>query len=178
MKSNTLFLLALIFLVSTEIRAQEKDSTQTFEFQFQSEDLLNWSVWRADLYICTGIAFAKENGFSVEDFTKFVAKKHVYTWNTIKGKGIEPIVQGFIWFWKSYQGSNPEIISQSDSLVIIRFDKPYKKFFTEGNLLNVSLSEFEECLFGHIQIMMAEIGMSYKYNIENEFVNVSISENQ
>lgn len=169
-------ILVFICFFSINLVAQERDTVNTFIYEFPTHQLLNWSVWRTDFYICTGIAFAKENGFTVEDFAKFGATTHTFTWNSIRGKGIDPIAQALIWFWKSYQSANPEILSKSDSSIKIRFDKPYKEFFANGDLLGVSISEFESYLFGHIKLIMSDIGMDCTYTIEDEYVDVMIVE--
>ena len=154
----------------------ESDSIKTFIYDFPSDQLLKWSAWRTDFYICTGIAFAKENGFTVQDFAKFGAKTHTYTWNSIRGKGIDPIAQALIRFWKSYQSSDPEILNKSDSSITIRFEKPYKNFFYDGHLLGVSISEFETYLFGHIRLILNNIEMEFDYTIEDKYVDAIIKE--
>jgi hypothetical protein len=180
----TAFVLSLM-ICPVRICAQNEISITTdtiagknpYNYEFSNENLLKWSVWRTDFYICTAIAFAKENGLSVEDFAEFGAKTHLFTWNSIKGKGIDPIVQALIWFWKSYQSSNPEILDRTASSVTVRFNKPYKAFFPDGKMLDVTISEFEAYLFGHIRLMMSYLDMKCNYTIEDEHIDMYVSMN-
>ena len=38
-----------------------------------------YTAWRTDYYICTGIAYAKSMGQSVEEFAEFVGSRHSLT---------------------------------------------------------------------------------------------------
>ena len=132
----------------------------------------NYNIWRTDYYICTGIAYSKSQGGTVEDFMKFVGTHH--SWSSIKGKGIEPAVRILNGLIKLYGNGEFEILSESDTLVTMQSNRPYFEYFKNGTMLGVSLDEFESCLWGHIIILADRIGLIFKYNIEGDQILSSL----
>ncbi len=80
MKNRFPLLLALLFLlIGKQGFSQE---TQNLEIKLTDrtvESKLSYATWRIDYYICTGIAYAKSLGMTVDDFAAFVASKHSIT---------------------------------------------------------------------------------------------------
>lgn len=137
-----------------------------------SEEKANYNIWRTDFYICTGIAYSKSQGGTVEDFMKFVGTHH--SWSSIKGKGLEPAVQMLNGLIKLYGNGKFEILSESDTLVTMQSNRPYLEYFKNGPMLGVSLDEFESCLWGHIIILADRIELIFKYKIEGDQILSSI----
>jgi hypothetical protein len=137
------------------------------------EEISRFVVWRTDYYICTGIAYAKSIGKTAEDFTVFLGSTH--NWEEFRGKGLEPPVQLLHLLIKSYRGGEFEILTQSDTCVTLRFNRPYTRFFDDGPLLGISLDEFEACLWNHIAIMAERIGLDFAIKIDDDSVNASLS---
>lgn len=142
---------------STYIKIQLKDATV--------EQKERYAVWRTDYYICTGIAYAKSLGQTVDDFAAFVASKHDL------GSGdnrLPPVVKLFHFVFESYPNGQFEIISESDSTVTMKSNRPYSTSFNEGPVLGVTLEEFERFLYQHIRIMASNIGIDFAYRTEGE----------
>ena len=80
MKAKFLFLTVIVtILFLTKSYSQD---TSYIKIELEETTLKNKhrsTAWRVDYYICTGIAYAKSMGQSVEDFTKFVGKRHSIT---------------------------------------------------------------------------------------------------
>ena len=166
MKTLPKFLLTSVLFMTTFI-ANGQDN---FYKKIQLKDPLpttleksNYNIWRTDFYICTGIAYAKTFGKTTDDFATFVGNTH--SWESIKGKGLEPAVQILYGLIMLYHTGKFEIISESPDLVTMQFNRPYKEYFSEGTQLGVSLDEFERCLWGHIKILADRIGLNFEYKI-------------
>jgi hypothetical protein len=129
-------------------------------------------VWRTDFYICTGIAYAKSQGKTPDNFAKFLGNAH--SWEDFKGKGLAPAVQMLYGLIKLYENGKFEILSESDTLVAMRSNRPYEDYFKNGPLLGVSLEEFEQCLWGHVLILANRIGLNLKYKIEDDQILSSL----
>ena len=137
------------------------------------QTVARYAVWRTDFYICTGIAYAKSLGKTVDDFAAFVGSQH--SWEEMRGKGLEPAVQILNFAVGLYGNGKFEILSESDTLVTMRSNRPYAPYFKNGPMLGVSIDEFERCLWGHMVILAARIGLDFKYKIEGEQINSTLS---
>jgi hypothetical protein len=136
-------------------------------------EVVKFAVWRTDFYICTGISFAKRVGKPVEDFVSFVGETH--SWEDMRGQGLEPPVQLLYFAIKSYDGGEFEIISEAENCVTMKSNRPYARFFKNNSMLDVSLEEFELCLWQHISIMAKRINLDFTYRIEGNHVFLTLS---
>ncbi len=139
------------------------------------EKIANFAMWRTDFYICTGIAYAKSNGRTVDDFATFVGDNHGITWEGMRGKGIGPPVQVIYGLIMLYNGGNFKILNESDTLVTMEFNRPYKPYFDEGPMLGVTIEEFESCLWRHVGIMSKRIGFTFIYKIDGDIIKASMA---
>ena len=137
------------------------------------EKTANYAVWRTDYYICTGIAYAKSLGKTVDDFARFVGNTH--SLERMRGKGLEPAVQLINSVITNYKGGRFEILSESDSLVTIKFNRAYDIYYKNGLLLGVTIDEFEKYSYSHLAILLANIDLNFSYHIQGDSVMASIS---
>jgi hypothetical protein len=137
------------------------------------ERTASFAVWRTDYYICTGIAYARSVGKTVDDFATFVGNNH--SWESMRGKGLEPPVKLLNFAIKNYKNGSFEILAESDSSVTMRSNRPYAPYFKDGPMLGVSIDEFERCLWGHIAILADRIGLDFKYKIQGEQITSTLS---
>ena len=137
------------------------------------ERTASFAVWRTDYYMCTGIAYTKSLGKTVDDFATFVGNNH--SWEGMRGKGLAPPVKLLHFVIKNYKDGKFEILSESDSLVTMRSNRPYKAYFKDGPQLGVTLEEFEICLWKHIGIMANRIGLNFIYQIDGDQITSSLS---
>jgi hypothetical protein len=132
----------------------------------------NWAIWRTDFYICTGIAYAKTFGKTTDDFANFVGNAH--SWNGIDEKDIPAAVQILYGLITLYEDGKFKILSESDTLVTIWSNRPYKSYFNNESMLGVTIDEFERCLWGHIAILAERRGLDFKYKINNDEIISSL----
>ncbi|HUW92211.1 MAG TPA: hypothetical protein VMV74_03525 [Bacteroidales bacterium] len=157
----------------TRCQVPEYQKIQLKDFFASADEKANNAVWRTDYYICTGIAYAKSIGKTPSDFAVFVGNHH--SWEGIKGQGLEPAVQILNAVIKLYENSTFEITSESDSLVTMLSNRPYKVYFENDQMLGVSVGEFESCLWGHIKILAERIGLNFNYKIEGNQIVSSLA---
>jgi hypothetical protein len=157
----------------TRCQVQEHQKIQLKDFFASADEKANYAVWRTDYYLCTGIAYAKSMGKTPSDFAVFVGNHH--SWEGIKGQGLEPAVQILNGLIKLYQNGSFEITSESDSLVTMRSNRPYIVYFSNDQMLGVSVDEFESCLWGHIKILADRIGLNFNYKIEGDQIVSSLA---
>ena len=139
------------------------------------EQVANSAVWRTDYYICTGIAYAKSLGKSVDDFARFVGREHSETVLGMKGRGLEPVVQMFYSVGTNYSNGEFEILFESDSLVNIKTNRPWETYFKNGPMVGITQDEFEQYLLSHLAILLDGLDIEMKYEIENDSILVAIS---
>jgi hypothetical protein len=167
------FYLLLTFITLCLGQGNQKIQLKELKDYFPTVDeKANWAVWRTDYYICTGIAYAKSIGKTPSDFAVFVGNHH--SWEGINGKGLEPAVQLLNGLIKLYPGGKFEITSESDTLVNMQSNRPYKVYFKNDEMLGVTVEEFESCLWGHIAILADRIGINFKYKIEDDQIISSV----
>jgi hypothetical protein len=142
---------------SSYVKIELKDAT--------IEQKEKYAVWRSDYYICTGIAYAKSIGQTVEDFATFVASKHYLG---SREKGLTPVVKLLHFVFESYPDGHLDIIEESDSAVTMSCNRPYSTYFSEGPVLEVTLEEFERFLYQHIKMMAKNIGIDFTYFREGD----------
>jgi len=157
----------IIFICFSGISIAQHTNSDVVQPQEASlEEKLAGSAWRTDYYICTGIAYAKKNGKTVEDFTEFVGNLHDL------GKNLEDVVNVMYSVPKTYPNGEAEVLSKTDSQAVVRINRPWSAYFKNGLLLGVSLEEFESYLFGHLMIMgnKIDLQLDFKYEGENEVI--------
>ena len=137
------------------------------------ERTANFAVWRTDYYICTGIAYARSLGKTVDDFTTFLGNHH--DWEDMRGKSLAPPVKLLYFLIKNYKNGDFQILSESDSSVTMKWNRPYAEYFKDGPQLGVTLDEFETCLWGHVAIMARRIGLDFRYKIQGEQITSTLS---
>ena len=169
MKTKVL-ILSVILTLLTCIICYSQDS-QGIKIQLKEiplERKHNYTTWRVDYYICTGIAYAKSMGQSVEDFAKFVAKYHNLTYPN--NKTLSGVAETSNLVMTNYPGGKYEIISESDSVIVAKSNRPYKIYYEDGPLLGVTIDEFEKYFWGHAAIMASKINIDFKYEIKEDEV--------
>jgi hypothetical protein len=132
----------------------------------------NWAIWRTDFYICTGIAYAKTLGKTTDDFAQFVGNAH--SWNGIDEKDLPAAIQILYYLITLYEDGKFKILSESDTLVTMWSNRPYKPYFNDGAMLGVTIDEFERCLWGHIAILADRRGLDFKYKINDDEIISSL----
>ncbi len=157
------------------ILAQEADSSRFNLTKAPIEKTARYAVWRTDYYICTGIAYAKSIGKTTDDFMKFVAEAHGDALNSWKGKGLGPVVNLLNFVITNYPNGTYKIVSESPTTVKIKANRPYESYFTEGDMLGVTIDEFERCLWGHVQLMLKLIDIEFDYFADGEFVELTLT---
>lgn len=164
----------LLFLLTPILLFSQENAIQKIQLATSTiEETANYAVWRTDFYICTGISYAKNLGKTVDDFAKFVGNAH--SLESMMGKGLEPPVQLLNFVIKNYKNGNFEILSETDSLVTMKSNRPYAEYFNNGPMLGVTLEEFERCLWPHIVILFDRINLDFAYNIENDSIMYSLA---
>ena len=172
MKKAILFSTALLFLYLTG-GSQDINNQETLFKEIPIETKHKYAVWRTDYYICTGIAYAKSMGQSIEDFAKFVAKHHNMT--SPSDTSLINVARTAHFVITTYPGGEFQLVSESDSVVIVKTNRPYKNYFSNGPVLGVTLEEFEDYLFGHVALMTSKINISCYYEVEDEEVLCTFS---
>ena len=172
MNTKIIISVFVAFLYSTNTFSQE----QSDKFQLQeisNERKHSYSVFRTDYYICTGIAYAKSVGMTVQDFAKFVASKHSMT--SSRDTSIAAIMRTLHMVTTTYPSGIFKILNQSETKAYMIWNRPYASYFKSGPVLGVSLDEFETYLYGHIDIMTKRIGVNFNYNIKGDTVYGNLS---
>ncbi len=168
--------LLLIILIGMNADCMPEEASDTIKLtRAPIERTAGYAVWRTDVYICTGIAYAKSVGKSPDDFTNFVAETHGESLKPLEGKGLEPIVQLLHFIVTNYPNGTFEIISESEKTVNVRFNRPYSEYFKDGDILGVSLDEFEKCLWGHARIIFGSIGVYFEYHVKDDLIEGRLS---
>ena len=165
---NLVILIILIFINCKLATSQENLISKTQLTDRPIESKLSYATWRTDYYICTGIAYAKSLGMTVNDFAAFVASKHSIT--SPKDTSISAVIKSFNMVMTTYPKGKVELLTESNSSANMRWNRPYASYFKNGPVLGVSLDEFESYLYGHVAIMTKRIGIEFKYDIKGDTV--------
>jgi len=163
----------LVLLISNSGISQVIQNTKTQISDPPIESKLNYATWRVDYYICTGIAYAKSLGMSVNDFAAFVAGKHSIT--SPNDTSISAVIKTFNTVMTAYPKGKFELLTESNSSAKMRWNRPYDLYFKNGPVIGVSVEEFESYLYGHVAIMTKRIGIDFKYDIKQDTVVGTIS---
>ena len=158
-------MIVLLLLSTFGIQAQ---TTHTKLTNLPVESKLNYSTWRTDYYICTGIAFAKSIGMTANDFAAFVGSKHSIT--SPNDTSISAVINTLNIAFSCYQKGKLELLTESNLTATMKWNRPYSEMFADGSVLGVSLEEFESFLYGHIAILAKRIGIDFKYEIKGDTI--------
>ncbi len=173
--AKTNLLTVFFILIHFFAYSQETISHNIQLNNFSTEQIADYAVWRTDVYICTGISYAKSLGKSVDDFATFVTNSHSKSIISMKGKILEPPINLLNMVITNYKNGNLEILSESDSLVTMRSNRPYVSYFRNGDLFGVTVDEFEYFLYLHLDKMFDTLDLIFEYEIENEMIKYSLS---
>jgi len=88
---------------------------------------------------------------------------------------VVPPVRFLYFLIMNYKNGEFEILSQSDSSIQMRFNRPYARFFANDPMLGVSVEEFERFLWDHITIMAKRIDLNFIYQVEGDFISATLS---
>jgi hypothetical protein len=161
----TTMVVAFLLLCTNGIQAQ---TTQTQLTNLPIESKLDWATWRTDIYICTGIAFAKSIGLTANDFAVFVGNNHSIT--SPDDTTISAVVKTLNMLFTTYPKGKFELLTESNLMATLKWNRPYSAYFENGPVFGVSLEEFESVLYGHAKIMTRRIGIDFKYDIKEDTV--------
>ena len=161
----TTMIVAFLLLCLNGLQAQ---TTQTQLSNLPIESKLDWATWRTDIYICTGIAFAKSIGMTANDFAVFVGNKHSIT--SPDDTTISAVVKTLNMLFTTYPKGKFELLTESNLMATLKWNRPYSAYFENGPVFGVSLEEFESVLYGHAIIMTKRIGIDFKYNIKGDTI--------
>ncbi|HTZ20565.1 MAG TPA: DUF4440 domain-containing protein [Opitutaceae bacterium] len=134
---------------------------------------LSYTTWRTDYYICTGIAYAKSLGHTVEEFAAFVASQHEM--GTTSADGLTKIAQLLYFGLTNYPKGQVAVTAESDTAITMQFNRAYAAYFKKGPVLGVTMDEFERCFWGHLAILAKREGFGFAYRIEGDNVTFTIS---
>jgi hypothetical protein len=163
------FLVVIICVLNCSlVYAQDSDTAGIILTEAPLANKHRYAVWRTDYYVCTGIAYAKSMGQTVEDFAEFVAARHNLTGPN--DTSLIAAVKSANFVMTCYPNGKFEIVSESDNQVVTKFNRPYKGFFRNGPVLGVTIDEFEKYMYGHVVLMAAKISLHCDYKINNEEV--------
>jgi hypothetical protein len=154
----------MMLLLNSNVLQAQTTLTQLPNLPIESK--LNYATWRTDYYICTGIAFAKSIGMTVNDFAAFVGSKHSIT--SPNDTSISAVINTLNIAFSCYQKGKLELLTESNSTATLKWSRPYSEMFVDGPVLGVSLEEFESFLYGHIAILTMRIGIDFKYEIKGD----------
>jgi hypothetical protein len=170
MKTNFRILLTLFGVMLNVLCFTQDPSTSKIQFEETPlEGKHSFTASRVDYYICTAIAYAKSMGQSVEDFAEFVGQRHGIV--NPNNATLAAVAQAGHYVMTSYPGGLYQIISESDSVIVSKSNRPYKLYYKDGPMLGVTLDDFEEYFWGHVAIMHSKLKMDFKYEImENEVI--------
>lgn len=164
--------ITMILLFGNAAVSQKTNHNEISLSPWPVEQIANFAVWRTDYYICTGIAYAKSRGLTVDDFAEFVGTHH--SLENVDTKHVEQPVRILYHLINNYPNGKFEIISESDSSATVRFNRPYAEYFKNGPQLGVSLEEFEKFLYGHITILLERKDIDFKYHIHGEEITAML----
>ncbi|NOR12304.1 MAG: hypothetical protein GQ545_03530 [Candidatus Aminicenantes bacterium] len=164
-----------VFILSAFIIAQEQTEQKIELPERTPEWKLGRSVRHMDLFICTGIAYAKSLGKTAEDYGKFVGEKFAPSWEGAKGQGVAPLIRTWSGHWQLYKNGKFEIVSESETSVTTKFNRPYSAYFKDGDLYGVTVNEYETFL-EKIGVAIANyLGLKYEQKVEGDNLIVTIS---
>lgn len=174
MKNYLKFLITLIGVMFNLFCFAQETKTPKVQLKEASiEEKHSYTAWRVDYYICTGIAYAKSTGQSVEDFAEFVG--HLHRMGDANTATLMSVVDLGHSVMTSYPNGKYEVISETDSVITAKSNRPYKKYYQNGPMLGVTLDEFEKYFWEHIAIMHNRLNMDFKYEIKENEVLQTVS---
>jgi len=177
MKNRTIVgTILTVFILSAFIIAQEQTEQKIELPERTPEWKLGRAVWHMDLYVCTGIAYAKSLGKTAEDYGKFVGEKFAPSWEGAKGQGVAALIRTWSGHWQLYENGKFEIISESETSVTAKLNRPYSAYFKDGDLYGVTMNEYETFL-EQIGLAIANyLGLKYEQKVEGDNLITTISE--
>jgi hypothetical protein len=164
----------MLFLLASIGIAQQKIQMPELTDQMKT----NRAVWQMDLYICTGIVYAKSLGKTAKDYGKFVGEQVIPNWAGRKGQGPAPFLQALSIRSQIYQKGTFEIVSETETSFTVKMNRPYVDYFYAGELYGVTLDEYE-AFFEQMAVTITDyLGLKYEQKVEGEYLIAAITEKE
>ena len=136
MKIRNLLIFIILILVNCNlIMSQENPISKTQLTDRPIESKLSYATWRTDYYICTGIAFAKSLGMTVNDFAIFVGNRHTIT--SPKDTSISAVMKTMYSVITTYPKGKLDLLTETNTSATFRNNRPYSSYFRNGSVLGV-----------------------------------------
>ena len=130
---KTYFLITMIVFLLLGANVIQAQTTQTQLTNLPIESKLDWATWRTDIYICTGIAFAKSIGMTANDFAVFVGNNHSIT--SPDDTTISAVVKTLNMLFTTYPKGKFELLTESNLMATMKWNRPYTAYFENGRIL-------------------------------------------
>lgn len=123
-------------------------------------------------YATTGIAFAKTQGVSAEEYGRFIGKSFIPFWNPEDGYHV--FAEGLMFILAAmYFDNQMEILEQNDKMVRFRM-KNVDLSFREGPMFGVTFEEFLECSKGVITELADHMNVDFSHKwVDNTWYEVT-----
>lgn len=139
--------------------------------QEQREDVLYQHVMA---YAITGIAFAKSEGTTPEDYGRFIGKSFASFWDP--SAGYQMFAEQLMYILAGLHPDNQmEIVEQDGQMVRFRL-KNVDLFFQNGPVFDVTYQEFLDCSYGIIAALATYMGVEFSHRMDGEWYEVTFKE--
>ncbi|MFC2164011.1 hypothetical protein ACFLT2_03315 [Acidobacteriota bacterium] len=161
-------LLALIF--SGSLMAQEKKLELP---KRTTEQKLERNVYLTAAIFCATIAYAKSIGKTAEDYGEFMGKIFAPGWE----KGIS-LADFMKWTYINMSGDKEftmDILEESESAIVTRWNKPWLKYFEDGKLYGATLEEYENMMWKMMRQIADYLEIEFKQKKEGDSIIVTVA---
>jgi hypothetical protein len=122
-----------------------------------------------------GYAFAKARGVSPEEYGRIGAETFAPGWGTPESGSAIRYARGIQNNWRSYAGGVAEVLSVSDTMIVMRASRPYVSYFgPTKQVYGVTLDEFEAVSKAFNEGIGRYLGLHYEDRVDSAWVTMTI----
>ncbi|MBD3225858.1 MAG: hypothetical protein GF313_14110 [Caldithrix sp.] len=156
--------------------SEEKEDQKIKLKKLYLEQKLQRSVMNLAAILTCGIAYAKSQGETPEDYGKFVGDILAASWKGSKGKGISAFVKGMYLNFQSDRNCKWEIVNNSENSVTVkmnRFGDETVKYYAYAG---VTPQEYDRTMGKLMEAITDYLGFDYEQELEGDQIVFTVSE--
>lgn len=136
--------------------------------------------WHSDLYICTGIAYAKKMGKTPEEYGRFVGELFAPSWEDTREK--KPGPEYFAKFYYSHMSAYPDfemdVLEVDSDSVRFKHNRPYRSYFENEDMFGVTIDEYEAFMKASNEPISGYLNMNIELELDGDWMVVTMTRKQ
>ena len=127
-------------------------------------------------YYASSIAYAKSRGQTVDDLARYLGDRYASGWGPANSGVPVRVARGFLFNASAMPGTEATLLGGTDTSATVRYRRSHVALFgTSGELIGVTLAEFDRLLTLLNEHIASYLGLRYSERIDGDWTTITVS---